>query len=429
MKKGVNKFLNPKSIAIIGASETPGKVGYILMKKLLKFKGKIFPVNINKEIILGKKAYKSVKDIKANIDLVIIATPSETVEKVLSECGNKKIRNVIIISAGFAESGNILLQNKIAKISEKYKMNILGPNCFGVANPYLNLDTTFSKESPKKGDIAFISQSGALWSFLSDLPNEGFSGCVSLGNMIDLDFVDFIEYFNNDRKTKKIILYVEKLKRGKEFIEICRKSKKEIIVVKAGKSKEGSEATISHTASLATDYNIYEGAFKQAKIKSVNSLYGALKTNSNKKEAVQFPKPNKDKNKKGSKTNKTIILTNAGGAGALISDLCEENGFRLIHSPIDILGTASPTDYKKALNNLSKKDNYDIIMIVLTPQSMSEPKAVAEEIVEFSKNNKKKNKNKKSNRRRIIAFFLGEKSVKESWKILRHNGIEVYGRI
>jgi acetyltransferase len=235
--------------------------------------------------------------------------------------------------------------------------------------------------------------------------------------MIDLDFVDFIKYFNKDRKTKKIILYVEKLKRGREFIDICKKSKKEIIVIKAGKSKEGLKATISHTASLATDYDIYKGAFKQAKIKTTDSLYEALKINSTK---IQFPKP-KDKK------NKTLILTNAGGVGALISDLCEKNGFELIQTPKDILGTASPLDYKKALNDLNKKDNYDVIMIVLTPQSMSEPKAVAEEIIEFSKKNKKSNK--KDNHKRIIAFFLGEKSVKESWKILRHNGIEVYGKI
>jgi acetyltransferase len=417
MKKGVNKFLKPKSIAIIGASETPRKVGYILMKKLIKFKGKIFPVNINKEIILGKKAYKSVKEIKSNIDLAIIATHSEKVEKIIIECSAKKIKNIIIISAGFAEAGNISLQNKIMNLSKKFKMNILGPNCFGVENPYINLDTTFSKESPKKGDIAFISQSGALWSFLSDLNYKGFSGFVSLGNMMDLDFVDFIEYFNKDKRTKRIILYMEKIKRGREFIEVCKKSSKEITVVKTGKSKEGLKAAISHTASLATDYEIYKGAFKQAKIKVVNSLYEALKTNSNKKEIIQFPKPNKDENK-----NKTIVLTNAGGAGALISDLCEEKGFKLIGSPKDILGTASPDDYKTALNKIRKNKNCNTIMVVLTPQSMSEPKIVAEEIVRFSKNHESKSK-------RIIAFFLGEKSLKESWRILEDNGIECYKRI
>lgn len=407
-KNEVKKFLNPKSIAIIGASETEGKVGFILMNKISNFKGKVFPVNLNKKTILGIKAYKSVKEIPFKVDLAVIATPSNTVDKILIECGIKKIKSVIIITAGFAEVKNNLLQEELLKIAKKYKIRVLGPNCFGVANPYLNLDTTFSKTIPKKGNTAFISQSGALWSFISDIKGIGFSGFVSIGNMVDLGFTEFIKYFNKDKKTKRIILYVEKIKNGREFIELCKKSKKEIIVVKEGKSKEGSKAAMSHTASLATDYNVYKGAFRQAKIKVSDSLYNAI---TGKSKNISFPKS--------SKKNKTIIVTNAGGAGTLISDLCEENKFNLIQSPIDILGTASPEDYKKTLDKLKNK-KVDVIMVALTPQQMSQPKKVAEKISEFSKENKNK---------RVIAFFLGENSVKESWNILKKNRIEIYGRI
>jgi len=411
-KRDVKRLLKPKSIAVVGASETPGKIGYILMKKLSYFNGKVIPINNSKKSILGKRSYSSINELPIKVELAIIATPANTVDNILRQCGKKKIKNVIIISAGFSEIGNENLQKKIIAISKTYKISLLGPNCFGVANPYLSLDTTFAKSLPKKGGTAFISQSGALWSYLSDLEENNFSGFVSLGNMADLSFTDFIRHFNNDKKTKRIILYIEKLKFGKEFIKVCKNSKKEIFVIKAGKSEEGSKATMSHTASLATDYEVYKGAFKQANVKLRNSfteIFFNKKTN--------FPKPQKTKSK-----NKTIIITNAGGAGAIISDSCKENNFELIKRPIDILGTASPEDYKTALNKISRNKNANTIFVVLTPQSMSSPKAVAETIVEFSRERLGKNK-------RIVAFFLGERSMKEAWDILQKNGVEIIKRI
>lgn len=404
-KKEVSGFLNPGIIAVIGASENPEKVGYILMKKLENFHGRVIPINPKREFVLGKKSYSSVKSFNGRINLAVIATPPETVEKIIEECGHAKIKNVIIITAGFAETGNNSLQERIINKAKKLKINVLGPNCFGVANPHINLDTTFSKTSAQKGDIAFIGQSGALWSYLSDFPEIGFSGYISLGNMADLEFNDFIKYFSKDPKTKKIVLYIEKLKNGREFIKICRESKKEIIAIKVGKSKQGSKAAISHTASLATDYNIYSGAFKQAKIKVSDSIYKALNPDSR----ISFPLPDKK--------NKSVIITNAGGAGALISDLAEEHGFDLIKLPIDILGTATSEDYKRELN---KAKECQTVMVVLTPQEMSNPEAVAQEIADF----KKKNKDK-----RIIAFFLGEKSMKKSNELLKKNKIEFYNKI
>lgn len=408
MKKVVRNFLKPKSVALVGASETPGKVGYILMKKFENFKGKVFPVNIKREFIFGKKCFSSADKIPGRVDLAVIATPAESVEKIIEQCGVKKIRSVIIITSGFAEVKNDSLQKKIIEKARKYKMRILGPNCFGVANPDLNLDTTFSNFSPREGSTAFISQSGALGSYLADLPKVGFSGYVSLGNMADLSFVDFIEYFNRDKKTKKIILYVEKLKNGREFIDVCRKSRKEIVAVKVGKTREGSEAAVSHTASLATDYNVYKGAFSQAGIKISKSLYNAINPNSE----FYFPKLRGVK-------NKTFIVTNAGGAGAIISDMAEENGYDLIEKPLDLLGTATAKDYEKALSKKFVK-KYDVVMVVLTPQSMTNPDEVAKVVVNYAKKNKSK---------KVIGFFLGEKSVKNAWEILRKGNVEVEGRV
>jgi acetyltransferase len=404
----ISKFLNPKSIAIIGASEHPEKVGGILANKLLKFKGKIIFINPHDEIIAGKKCYPSVLNYPNKIDMAIIATPAETIKKIIKQCGKKHIKNIIIISAGFSEVGNFKLENKIKKLILKYKMNVLGPNCFGIANPYLNLDSTFANTSPKKGHIAFISQSGALWSYISDLnlkKGEGFSCFVSLGNMLDLSFEDFIEYFNKDKKTKKIILYIEKLKNGKEFIKICRHSKKQIIIIKAGKTERGKQAAVSHTGSLATDYEIYKGAFSQAKVKVVNSIAEAL--NINEEKIIE-------KNKKANK-EKVAIITNAGGAGAILTDYLENRGFR-VESLVDLLGTAQ---YRNYLEELDKKqyNKFKKIFVILTPQTMSQPEETAEILIQSHLKNK------------IIAIFLGENSIRQAVKILKNSKVPVYTRI
>ncbi len=410
--KNIDKFFNPSSIAIIGASNNKEKIGYILMKKLENFKGKVYPINLNKEKILNKKAYSSINKIKEKIDLVIIATPAKTVEKILEQCGKKDIKNVIIISAGFSEIGNKKGEEALQKISEKYEINLLGPNCFGIVNSYSNLDTTFAKTTPKKGKIAFISQSGALWSYASDLKVK-YSKFVSLGNMSDLTFKDFIEYFNKDKKTKKIILYIEKLKQGRRFIEVCKNSKKQIIAIKAGKSKEASNAAISHTGSIATDFKIYKGAFKQAKIKESKTLYSAI---TNKKaEKISYSENFK---------NKILIITNAGGAGALITDLYKEKNYDLVKipkkiassNPIDLLGTATSKEYKKIFNKIKDKNFYDKVVVIITPQSMTDCENIAKEIIEFSKFTL------------VEVCFLGQNSIKKAMKLLKQNKIKVLTR-
>lgn len=411
----IKDFLNPKTIAVIGASEDSKKVGNVLMKKLNSFKGEVIPINPKHKTLLGKKCYASIKDFSGKINLAIIATPAITIKKILQECAEKKIKSAIIISAGFSEQGNFELEKEIKQITKNSGIRLLGPNCFGIANPRLNLDATFSNSSAKKGETAFISQSGALWSYVSDVSASSnktrFSGFVSLGNMSDLNFNDFIEYFSKDKSTKKIILYIERLEKGKEFIELCKKCKKQIIAVKAGSSEQGSKAAISHTGSLATDFKIYQGAFKQAGIKQANSI----------EEALGIPVKNPKKILLNGK--KTIILTNAGGAGALLSDYCEEKGLELTElkkgkkNPIDLLGTADAITYENAIKEISKKYQHDLLIVVLTPQKMSEPEKTAKAII------------KNCDRKKIIVYFLGNNSIKKAKKTLEKKRFLCFNQI
>ncbi len=389
----MKSFFNPKTIAVIGASTHPEKVGGILMEKLQTFKGTLVPIN-------PKLEYKTVLDYKLKIDLAIIAIPAKFVPKVLEQCGKKKIKSVIIITAGFSEIGNVELEKKILTITKKYDIKFIGPNCFGINNPYIKLDTTFSNQQPKKGNISFISQSGALWSYISDL-DIGYSKFVSLGNPIGLGFADFLDYLRKDRNTKSIILYIEKISDGKKFIEIAKKCKKPIYAIKSGKTLSGSKAAISHTGSLATNYEIYKGMFKQTNIILCDSIEEALEKASKKKIKSKRLKIN---------IKKTTIITNAGGAGALATDYLTERGIKT--KLIDLLGTATSSDYKKELNK-HKNDN---LLIITTPQKMTDIDNIAYIITNFKKQNSKSN---------ITVCLLGDKSVKNATNYLKKNKIRV----
>ncbi len=409
----MKNFFNPSEIALIGASDHLEKVGGILADKLKDYKHKFIPINPKHKSIFGIKCYKSVLDYPKNIDLAVIAVPALFIPQVLEECGKKGIKMVIIITAGFSEIGNSHGEEELKQIAHKYGIRFIGPNCFGICNPSNRLDTTFSATTPKKGEIAFISQSGALWSYISDFAGDeiGFSGFASLGNMADLEFSDFIDYFSKDKSTKAIVLYVEKLKDGKRFIETAKKCKKPIFAVKAGISAEGSRAAVSHTGSLATDYEIYRGAFKQAGVILCDSLIEAFEK-AGKKELLD-----KTKNKSVKIGKKTIIITNAGGAGALMADYLSLKKLD-VSGPIDILGTASGSDYFNAFEKIKDRD-FDSIIVILTPQSMSEIKKTAEVIAGF--------KNRINNQ--IIALFLGKKSMKEANNIFEENKIPYFNTL
>ena len=407
MKREVSlsNFFNPKTIAIIGASDHIDKVGGILMKNSLKSNCNVIPINPNHDSLFGIKCYKGLIEFSGVIDLAIIAIRAEFVVASLEECGKKGIKNVIIISAGFSEVGNKTGEQKIKEIANKYGIRFLGPNCFGIFSSASKLDLTFAINTPSEGDVALISQSGAMWSFMSDIFSDiGFSGFVGLGNMGDLEFDDFLDYFSRDKQTKSIILYIEKLKDGKRFIELAKNCKKKIYAVKAGSSSQGSKAAFSHTGSLATDYLVYKGVFKQSGVILCETLEDAFRMASGKK--LFFNKNNGKINLE----KDSRIIPNAGGAGVLTSDYLEEKATNVLESR-DIIGTALAKDYAAALDDL--KNFEGSIFVILTGQSMSEIDKTAQVVADF----------KKQTGKSIVALFLGGKSMESANEIFKKNEI------
>ena len=417
IKMVIENFFRPRNIAIIGASNEKSKVGYSLIKNLEKFKGKVFPINIKRKTIQGRKAFKSVLDVKEKIDLAVIAIPAQFVKNSLEECGKKQIKAVIIISAGYSEIGNIKEEQELLDTAKNYNIRIMGPNCFGNVNPYINLDTSFSLSMPQKGEIAFIAQSGALWISLVEysLKKFGFSGYASLGNMIDVDFADCIEYFNKDKNTKVILCYIEALKDGRKFMKIAKKTKKPIILVKVGKSDAGAKAALSHTGALAGSYEIYKAAFKQSNVILADTLTEALD------KSLLLTQQN-------TRGNKVVIITNGGGTGVLTADLCGIKNLNVIkiqkiikslnkflpddwshNNPIDIVGSSSDKEYKKVFDILLKnKSIFDFALIILNQQKMINIEKVAQEIINFRKKSKKG----------IVAILIGGKEIKKAEDLL-----------
>jgi len=416
----LEKFFYPKSIAVLGASNKEGKVGHTLVKKLKSFQGKKYFINAEGYNIGDIKTYRNLNEIKENIDLLIIAVPAGLVKQAVIDAAHKKIKNIIIISAGFSEIGKRYLELEILNIAKHNKINILGPNNFGLVNTKNNLDCTFSKLTPKMGSVGFVSQSGALWSAIVDYSiknNLGFSKFISLGDMLDVDFNKTIEYLNKDKETKIIFLYIETLKDGRKFMQLIKKSKKPIVVVKGGKTSQGAAAVHSHTGSLAGEYEIYKAACRQAGAIFIENLTEAL-------DVLKFLQM-----QKAPKSNKTIILTNAGGPGILLADSLTENKVELVKiptsikfnlpisaslkNPIDVLGDAKADRFKEVSNKLKKEKFYDILILILTPQDMTNDFLIADELVKF----------KKSTNKIVIACFMGPESFKESIKYLEHHNI------
>ncbi len=422
----------PKSVAVIGASKIEGKVGYAIMKNLKNFNGKVYPVNPKYDEIFGMKCYKSVLNIDDEIDLAVIVVPNIVVPKVLEECGKKGVKGAVIITAGFSEVGNYELEEKIKEIAKRYNIRVIGPNCLGIMNTQINLNATFAKIFPPKGHISIISQSGAVLNAILDIApllNIGFSKVVSIGNKVDIQESDLLEYFKDDEDTKLVVLYIEGLK-DKRFLKVAKElsKKKPIIALKSGRTEMGKKAAKSHTGSLAGEDVIYESAFKEAGIIRAYTF----------EELVDLihlfsTQPVIDSNDIG-------IITNAGGFGVLAADSCVDYNMKLpnfedttvdklkdilppsanISNPLDIIGDATPERYKKVIEVLSEDKNIKGLLVILTPQEMTKPLEVAKSIVEV-RNTHRSLKNKP-----LITSFVGGVSVKGAKSYLRKNGIPAY---
>lgn len=367
----LTKMFNPKSIAVIGASETPGKVGYAIMQNLKDFKGEVIPVNVKGEI----------KVLDRYVDLVIVAIPSKFVLNEMVRIGELGIKNVVVISAGFKEVGEILLEMDLVKIVEKYDMNMVGPNVFGIANGKISLNATFGDMPTKFNKISLFSQSGAVIASINDMANKmgiGFSKMVSLGNKATFTEIEMLSYLRDDPDTDVIIGYLEEISDGPKFIKLASSIDKPIVLIKAGRTAKGGAAAASHTGSIAGSDNAYETAFKKAgilRVKSVSDLLLYAKV----LESKPLPK------------GKNIgIITNGGGAGIMATDDVIDAGMELadideftkkvlklelmddssVKNPVDILGAGTPYHYRVSTVLLNDDDNVDAIIILSCPQTV-----------------------------------------------------------
>ncbi len=422
-------ILIPKSIAIVGVSENKKKIASVILENLRKdgYKGEIYPVNPKYEEIDGLKCYPSVKDIPQSPEMVCIAIPALAVEGVVDECIKKKVKSIVIISSGFKETGNAgrILEENITKKVKNAGIRLLGPNCLGYINNKENINLSFVRENPGNGDIAFISQSGAFCTAILDMAlesNIGFSHIYSLGNKADINENELLDLVIKDRDVETIVLYLEQFFDGKEFINIARNTKKPIITLVPGGSEKAEKAISSHTGSLVSSFDTTIATLKKAnniRVDTDKDLFYTLKV------ADLY----KDK-----KIGKRIgILTNAGGPGVIATGFAERNELDIVeleertkkqfkeilnsassvNNPVDILGDALAQDYENALEILLKDSNIDSVLVLLTPQLITEIPLTAEKIVKISNTTNKS----------IFTCFLGGRDVKAGIGILEEMGI------
>ncbi len=435
----LDAFFNPKSVAVIGASRKPEKVGYGVLKNLVTggmfaaksarpFVGKIYPVNPNAQEIMGVKCYPSVVDIPGPVDLAVVAVPAAAVLDVIRQCIAKKVKACILISAGFSETGQRGLQEQV--IAEaKGKMRILGPNTLGVIRPSSRLNASFGLTTPLPGKIAFISQSGALADSVIDWALEedyAFSAIVSVGNMADVGFGELVRHFVDDPHTSVIACYVEGVEAGKKWMDAllyAKKNGKPVVVLKGGKTAAGKIAASTHTASLSSSAKVFEGALKQCNALSVNTLADLFSV----AKALDFcPRA----------PNSWAVVSNAGGVGVLLSDYCEQLGVKLVplqagtlvklektgqmpstyskRNPLDLIGDATPERYKAALDVLLGEPYIGGVIVVQTLQTMTDSAADAKLLVQAKGRFPKKP---------VLAIFLGGKYSRKSMLYLNRRRV------
>lgn len=428
----LRNFFCPDSVAVIGASREEEKVGHIILDNIINsgYKGKLFPVNPKADEIHGIKCYPSVLNVPGDIDLAIIVIPAQFVLQVLEECSKKNTKWSIIISAGFKETGieGAKRERQLIEKAKDYGIRILGPNCLGIIDTKCPINATFSPNMPPMGKIGFISQSGALGTAILDWAKTnkiGFSKFVSLGNKADISENDLFDDWENEKDTEVITAYLEGVKYGREFIRISSKvsKKKPIIVIKSGNTDAGARAVSSHTGTLAGSAKAYEAAFKQAGIIRANTIRDLF----NYAKAFSYqPLP---------KGKKVAIITNAGGPGIMATDECEKSDILLasleketidglkeflpeaanFYNPIDILGDALADRYKKTLEVVIKDNNVNAIVMLLTPQAVTQPLKTARAIVEVMENSGKSIT--------VLTSFMGGSEVEKAVKFLAEKNI------
>jgi acetyl coenzyme A synthetase (ADP forming)-like protein len=423
----LNNFFKPDSVAVIGASREAGKVGHELLKNLLEsgFPGDIYPVNPRASEILGLKVYPSVADVPDRVGLAVIAIPAQLTPAVIEDCGKKGIDSAVIISAGFKEAGSTgaRLEQEVSQRAGEFNMRVLGPNCLGVIDTESRLNASFAPGMPAKGKIAFFSQSGALGTAILDWAiegNIGLSKFISLGNKMDISESELLTALSDDPDTNVILGYIEGVKDGRAFMEaaINATRQKPVIMIKSGSTAAGARAASSHTGTLAGSENAFQAAFKQCGViraPTIEALFDYALV------MAHQPLP---------RSNRLAIVTNAGGPGIIAADACERSeltmaGFQqetierlrsslpptaAIYNPVDVIGDAKADRYLVALQAIESDENADAVLVLLTPQAMTEPVATAEAVTDIFSGGHKP----------VLTSFMGGSSVRE--------GIDVLGK-
>jgi acetyltransferase len=429
-RSSLDSLFKPKNVAVIGASENPGSVGRTILWNLISspFGGTVFPVNPKRSSVLGIKAYPSIAEVPEPIDLAVIITPAPTVPDIIAQCVAAGVSGAIIISAGFKEAGEsgIALEHQVLEEARRGNMRIIGPNCLGVMSPLSGLNATFASAMARPGKVGFLSQSGALctaildWSLQEDV---GFSAFVSLGSMLDVGWGDLINYLGDDPQTESILIYMESVGDARSFLSAAREVSlaKPIIVIKAGRTEAAAKAAASHTGSLAGSDEVLDAAFRRSGVLRVNHIEDLF---SMAEVLAKQPRP---------RGPRLMIVTNAGGPGVLATDALITDGGLLAepapatvealneflpahwshNNPIDILGDAPPERYAQTVAVAAEDPNSDALLVVLTPQSMSDPTLTAEKLKPYA------NKTGKP----ILASWMGGTDVEAGRAILSRANI------
>jgi len=429
----LTSFFNPHSIAVVGASRDAEKLGHAVLVNIIDggYAGPVYPINPKADEILGLKAYASVLYVPEKIDLAVIVIPYRLVNVVIEQCGQKGVSAAVVISAGFREAGREGLEREIEliEIARKYSIRLIGPNCLGVIDTATPLNATFAAAMPPAGPIAFMSQSGALGAAVLDMAMAGQLGLstfVSLGNKADVSETDLLRAWGDDSDSRVILIYVEGLPDGQEFMQVAREvsRKKPIVAIKSGVTASGSRAVSSHTGSLAGSEAAYKAAFQQAGVlraESMEALFDFARA------FAYQPLPRGDR---------ICIVTNAGGPGILATDALEHANMQLPHlssgtvealtsslpgeasvaNPVDLLGDASAQRYEMALELTLKDENVDGLLVIITPQAVTDIEETAHAIGRVVKNTDKP----------VLACFMGESRVRAGIDLLQEYGVPSY---
>ncbi|THF67439.1 bifunctional acetate--CoA ligase family protein/GNAT family N-acetyltransferase [Pseudothauera nasutitermitis] len=423
-------LLEPRSVGIIGASERESSLGHVLIRNMLEsgFKGRLFAINPKHESVLGVPCYKSVEEVPHRLDLAVIAVRAEKTPALVDACGRAGVKAVVVLSAGFSETGprGAKLERQVVEAARRHRIRLLGPNCLGIMRPELGLNATFAHASANKGSIGLISQSGALCAAILDWAkpnNVGFSAVVSLGSSSDVDFGEVLEYMISDPRTESIFLYVEGIRDARRFMSALRGAArvKPVLLMKVGRHPDASRAVLQHTGAQVGEDAVFDAALRRA---GVIRLYNMAQLFSAASALFSHFRP---------RGNRLAIITNGGGPGVMAADRCADLGIPISEfsegtmeklnaalpagwsrgNPVDILGDADVERYSKTVQAVLEGPNVDGVLVMLTPQAMTDPSAVAQAVIDLEKNADKP----------LVTCWMGSTQVQEARQLFIQAGI------